>query len=257
MHYSPGSPKFVLLHVTCLLLLVAWRTGAKAADSPEQAPAPAALPEGFTSLIVGTDLAGWRGLGHVNPMEIAKWSDAERSGRQAAATEDMRSHWRVEGDEIVNDGQGAFLTTEKDYGDFELLIDWRMMSRNADSGIYLRGCPQVQIWDPDNEQQKANGADKGSGGLWNNNAPAGRYPIVRADSPAGEWNTFRIRMVGPRVTVWLNGKLVVDNAVMENFWDRQQPIFARGPIQIQTHGGEMRFRRIFIREIGPTAAEGR
>jgi hypothetical protein len=56
-------------------------------------------------------------------------------------------------------------------------------------------------------------------------------------------------MVGDRVTVWLNDKLVVDNAVMENYFDRTQPVPARGPIQLQTHGGEIRWRNIFLREL--------
>jgi hypothetical protein len=55
--------------------------------------------------------------------------------------------------------------------------------------------------------------------------------------------------VGERTSVWLNEKKVVDNARMENFWDRQKPLFAKGPIQLQTHGGEIRWRNIFVREI--------
>ena len=46
---------------------------------------------------------------------------------------------------------------------------------------------------------------------------------------------IRIVMVGPRVTVWLNGEMVVDDAVMENYFDRSRPIFPTGPIQLQTH----------------------
>jgi hypothetical protein len=74
-------------------------------------------------------------------------------------------------------------------------------------------------------------------------------PLEHADKPFGEWNKFRIIQVGSRTSVWLNDKLVVDKAVMENYWDRKQPLFSKGPIQLQTHGGEIRWRNIFVREI--------
>jgi len=166
----------------------------------------------------------------------------------------MRKHWRVENGELVNDGSGRYATTEKDYGDFELLVEYKTVPK-ADSGIYLRGVPQVQIWDHTNEKEFRNGADKGSGGLWNNSAGApGKDPLVLADRPFGEWNKFRILMVGSRVTVWLNDKLVVDHANLENYYDRKTPVPAKGPIELQTHGGEIRWRNVFIREIGADEA---
>src|SRR5262249_38489322 len=149
-------------------------------------------------------------------------------------------HWHVEGDEIVNDGKGAYLSTDKYYGDIELLVEYKMQPR-GDSGIYLRGCPQVQIWDKDDPGNIKNGSDKGSGGLWNNSPGApGKDPLVLADKPMGEWNKFRIIQVGERVTVWLNDKLVVDHARLENYFekDRRNPVPRTGPIQLQTHGGE-------------------
>src|SRR5207247_10854792 len=143
---------------------------------------------------------------------------------------------------------------DKDYGDFELLVDYKTVPK-ADSGIYLRGCPQVQIWDHTDKNQFPLGADKGSGGLWNNSpGAAGKDPLVLADKPFGQWNSFRIVMVGSRVSVWLNGKLVVDHANLENYYDRKTPVPAKGPIELQTHGGEIRWRNIFIREIGMAEA---
>src|SRR5204863_7631062 len=125
----------------------------------------------------------------------------------------------------------------------------------ADSGIYLRGCPQVQIWDSTEKEKFALGADKGSGGLWNNSAgAAGKDPLVLADKPFGEWNSVRVIMVGARVSVWLNDKLVVDHALLENYYDRATPVPPKGPIQLQTHGGEIRWRNIFLREIGSDEA---
>ena len=93
-------------------------------------------------------------------------------------------------------------------------------------------------------------ADKGSGGLWNNAAGApGKDPLVEADKPIGEWNTFRIIQVGARTTIYLNDKLVVNHAILENYWNRSLPIPARGPIQLQTHDHEIRWRNIAVREI--------
>ncbi len=173
-----------------------------------------------------------------------------------ASLDDIRQHWSVQDGELVNDGNGLYLTTDKNYGDFELLVDYKTVPL-ADSGIYLRGCPQVQIWDYTKAGGKWDlGADKGSGGLWNNSPGApGKDPLVKADKPFGEWNHFRIIMVGSRVWVWLNGKQTVDGAVMENYYNRKLPVPPRGPIQLQTHGGEIRWRNIFIREIGSDEAD--
>ncbi len=206
-------------------------------------------PEGFTALFNGQDLSGWYGLGHFDPRKLAAMGEAERAAKKEADLQDVAQHWTVENGELVNDGHGVYLTTEKEYGDIELWIDYKTVPL-ADSGIYLRGTPQVQIWDYTEEAKFKLGANLGSGGLWNNSAGAsGKDPLVLADKPFGEWNRFRIVQVGARTSVWLNGKAVVENATMENFWDRAQPLFARGPIQLQTHGGEIRWRNIFIREI--------
>ncbi len=178
----------------------------------------------------------------------------KRAEQDAKWTEDMKKHWSAQNGELVNDGHGKYATTEKDYGDFELLVEYRTVPK-ADSGIYLRGVPQVQIWDYTEKEKFNIGADKGSGGLWNNSACAsGKDPLVLADKPFGEWNKFRILMVGSRVSVWLNEKLVVDHATMENYYDRKKAIPAKGPIELQTHGGEIRWRNIFIREIGSAEA---
>ncbi len=156
---------------------------------------------------------------------------------------------------LVNDGEGLYLTTLKDYGDFELHLEYKTVA-GADSGVYLRGVPQVQIWDTTKAGGKWNiGADKGSGGLWNNSDGApGKDPSKLMDKPFGEWNSMKITMIGERVSVVMNGEKVVDHVVMENFFDRKIPIFAKGPIQLQTHGGEIRWRNVFIREIGAEEA---
>ena len=207
-------------------------------------------PRGFTALFNGKDLTGWHGMGHFNPYELAAMTPEKRDAFLAKQTADAKKHWSVDKGDLVNDGHGAYLTTDKDFGDIELLIDYKTVPK-ADSGIYLKATPQVQIWDYTKEGGKWNlGADKGSGGLWNNSPGApGKDPLVLADKPFGQWNHFRILQAGARTTVWLNDKLVVDNAILENFWKRDKPLLAKGPIQLQTHGGEIRWRNVFIREL--------
>lgn len=193
-------------------------------------------PEGFTALFNGRDLSGWKGLVE-NPPARAKMDANTLRTKQAEADKRMRDHWRVEAGALVFDGKGDSLCTVKDYKDFELLVDWKIL-KAGDSGIYLRGTPQVQIWDN----------PIGSGGLYNNQKNPGS-PLVRADSPVGAWNTFRIRMKGERVTVWLNGKLVTDNVVHENYWERDKAIYRKGQIELQNHGNTLWFKNVFLREL--------
>jgi hypothetical protein len=238
---------------TCLVLTV----GSALAAAP---------PEGFTALFNEKDLTGWRGGSTFDHRKLLEMPEDARKAQIAKWTATMtavnektgKPHWYVEKDELVNDGFGDYATTEKDYGDFELLLEYKTVPK-ADSGIYLRGVPQVQIWDSTENDEKAVqlGKPKGSGGLWNNSpGTAGKDPLVKADKPFGEWNKFRIVMVGSRTSVWLNDQMVVDHAILENFYDKklpaseQRPIPAKGPIQLQTHGGEIRWRNLYIREIG-------
>ena len=211
-------------------------------------------PPGFTALWNGQNLDGWWGAGTEDPRKYLSMQPAEFQAKRDSSLADIQKHWRIENGELVNDGQGLFLTSVKSYGDIELLLDYKTVAL-ADSGIYLRGCPQVQIWDSTEEAKFKLGADKGSGGLWNNSPGApGKDPLVKMDKPFGEWNHFRIVMAGSRVWVWLNGEPTVVGAILANYFDPKLPIPPRGPIQLQTHGGEIRWRNLFIREIGPDEA---
>ena len=221
--------------------------------SPLMAAPPtssAGKPE-FKPLFNGKDLAGWWGVGTEDPAKWMALGLEEFKAKKEESLGDIKKHWRVEGDELVNDGTGLFLTTEDYYKDFELRLEYKTVAK-ADSGVYLRGVPQVQIWDFTKEGGKWNiGADKGSGGLWNNPVGSpGRDPLVLADKPFGEWNRLRIIMTGELVTVYLNDKLVVDHARMHNYFNKKGPLPETGPIQLQTHGGEIRWRNVGIREIG-------
>lgn len=217
-------------------------------------------PDGFTSLFNGTDLSGWRGRpgggGVFSPYVEAAFSAEERAAKQAEWNADRDTHWSVKDGEIVSDGHGVHLTTAKAYGNFELLVDWKFTQPNSDSGIYLRSYPQIQFWDPANVKQHKNGADRGSGALWNNvEGNPGKWPLVKADKPIGEWNRLRVRMIGDRVWVWLNDQVTVDGQLLDNFFKKGEPLLPTGAIELQTHGAEVRFRNIFIREIGEQEAK--
>jgi len=205
-------------------------------------------PKGFEALFDGESLSNWQGLMKApndNPIKRSSLKLADRRAAQAEANNNMRAHWNVVDGMLEFDGKGRSLATVKDYRDFELLVDWKIKEK-GDSGIYLRGTPQVQIWDTLDGERNA----VGSGGLFNNKKPGNpNVPLLSADYVTGSWNRFRILMVGERVHVFLNGKLVVKDTVLENFWDRTQPVFRAGPIELQNHGNTLWFRNIFVREI--------
>jgi hypothetical protein len=233
-------------------LLVALVQPAMGSSASGEEPKP---PAGFRAIFNGKDLSGWYGL---NPHSAANLKGEKKEANLKKQRADFAKHWRVENGELINDGTGPYATTEAEFGDIELCVEYKTVPK-ADSGIYLRGTPQVQIWDWNQEFNPKNPNRKphlGSGGLFNNTSGSpGRDPLVFADKPFGEWNQFRIRQIGAHTWVWLNDKLVVDGAVMENFWDRAKPLPARGPIMLQTHGGEIRWRNLFVREFGALEAK--
>jgi hypothetical protein len=211
---------------------------AVAAASPAADNTP---PDGFVALFNGQDLTGWKGLVG-SPKSRAAMTAEQLAAAQEKADAAVREHWQIQDGTLVFDGKGQSLCTAKDYGDFELLVDWKILA-NGDSGIYLRGSPQVQIWDAAKHAE-------GSGGLYNNQKNPSK-PSKCADKPVGQWNTFRIKMVGEKVTVWLNDELVVDNVVLENYWERDKPIYPTGQIELQNHGNTLYFKNIYLRELKP------
>jgi hypothetical protein len=203
--------------------------------------------DGFVSMYNGTDLTGWKGLVG-DPLKRAKMDAKTLAEAQEKADVAARDSWKPINGELQFMSHGDNLATVKKYGDFEMLVDWKIIDDKkgeGDAGIYLRGTPQVQIWD--NARVKV-GAQVGSGGLYNNKTNESK-PLKVADNKLDEWNTFRILMIGDRVTVYLNGELVTDNVILENFWDRNLPIFAEEQIELQAHGSPVAYRDLYIREI--------
>jgi len=236
------------------MLLGLWAPVVCAQSAEHAHPAASAVPSamasyGFVPLLQGDSLVGWHGD---NPHATVKAAPEKRAQVIADQQKEFAAHWRVEHGELINDGYGPYATTDKDYGDIELLVDYRTVPL-ADSGIYLRGTPQIQIWDYTEAGGKwGRNANRGSGALFNNlHSSPGQLPLVLADKPFGEWNHFRIVQIGSRTWVELNHKLVVDGAIMENYWDkdRKTALPRTGPIHLQTHGGEIRWKNLAVREI--------
>ena len=211
-------------------------------------------PKGFITLFNGKDLTNWKGL-LARPFDKPhkrKGLQAEKlNSLQEKADESMRQHWSVnEQAELFFDGGkgGHSLATAKQYKNFEFHVSWKI-NAGGDSGIYVRGLPQIQIWDPSDVKAHKHGADKGSGALWNN-PKIGKWPLAKADNPTGEWNHFFIRMIGDRVSIWLNGQLTVNDAPLYNLWEKDKnPIPVMEQIELQCHGHPTWFKNIFIREL--------
>jgi hypothetical protein len=222
-------------------------------------------PKGFRTLFNGKDLSHWV----VDPQDGGHWKILDGVIDYDALSE-------------APDRNNKNLWSRDEFGDFELLIDWRIKrttglypmpivlpdgsekrddqgriitipTPNADSGIYLRGegKSQVNIW------CWPIGSGEVYGYRRDQKMPpevrAGVTPKVKADKPVGEWNTFRITMRGDHLTVVLNGKTVIENA-------RLPGIPAKGRFALQHHGGMkngeysaasslVQFRNIFIRDL--------
>ena len=221
-------------------------------------------PAGFTPLFNGKDLNGWQG--GILISKRLKMSPEELEKAQAKADELVKKYWKVENGVIVNDATridtkkekiaNVNLASVKHFKNFELMVDWKINPK-GDSGIYLRGLPQVQIWDSKSVDPKRFKLeiDKGSGALWNNSKPEEKAPLAFADKTPGEWNRFHIVMIGDKVSVKLNGAQVVDNVVLENAWERGKALPERGPIELQMHPNQegkpdtLWFRNVYVKEL--------
>ncbi len=245
MNPATRHPVFLWVNLlVAILLLGPVRGPSRSIHAADPEP-----PKGFRAIFNGQDLTGWYGL---NPHSVAKLEGEKKEANLARQRSEFPQHWTVENGELVNDGHGPYATTEEEFGDMEFHVEYKTVPK-ADSGIYLRGTPQVQIWDWNqvfDPKRPTRRPHLGSGGLFNNTpGTLGRDPLRRMDRPFGQWNQFRIRQIGARTWVWLNNRPVVEGAVMENYWDRSQPLPDKGPIMLQTHGGEIRWRNLFVREI--------
>jgi hypothetical protein len=249
----------------CVLLLGFGYAGGAPFENAKLVAGDNTPPEGFIALFNGKDLTGWQG--HITMKEREKdAATLEKLKTERNAL--MAETWKVVNGEIVHTPKtttdakgktvkrGCSLQTIKDYANFELYVDWKI-EKGGDSGLYLRGNPQVQIWDSENlaESLKADW-HTGSGGLWNNPLgkgvdpkSIGKTPLMKADNPVGQWNTFYIVMKEDKVTIDLNGKRVIENAPLANYWDKGKPLPVAGPVELQYHGDKLWWKNIYIKEL--------
>ena len=220
----------------------------KELPSSNPKPAETAIPgEGWERLFNGVDLKGWKAEeGHMGHWKAA---DPYRLTYDGKATAKEPNLW-----------------SEKEYKDFEIIADWKFPGKPVkkkwaktlpsgedtdemievddagDSGIYLRGSSKSQV----NMWCRPPGSGEVYGYRTDKKMPpevrAGATPKEKADKPLGQWNRFHIIMRGDRLTVYLNAKLVIDNAQLPG-------VPEKGPIALQHHGDAVEFGNMYIREL--------
>jgi hypothetical protein len=221
-------------------------------SSNPSAKETAALDEGLKSMYSGLDMRGWR------------------------LDEGHEGHWQAHGNILQYDGKSTAkdksLWTEKEYGDFVLIADWRLPGKPVphdrpvvlpngddatnpdgtkkvisipyagDSGILPRGSEKAQV----NITCNTIGSGELYGYRTDKKMPpevrSGAIPKVKADKPPGQWNRLIVTMKGDRMTVVLNGETVIDNTQLPG-------IPARGPIGLQHHGDPVQFTNLYIKEL--------
>ncbi len=217
--------------VTLALLLAV--TALRGDDTKSQLNVP---PEGFTALFDGKTLTGWK---------------TNEGGKLAAWSVDKET-----GVIFVKGGGGGWLMTEKQYGDFELRLEFKVPER-GNSGVALhsplKGDPafvgmEIQILDDAGHRDIQKWQHTGS-----------IYGVVPpsklATKPLGEWNKYRITCKGRQVTIVLNGEKIVD-ANLDDYKEKTPDgkphpgiLREKGHVGLQEHGGKVEFRNLFIKEL--------
>lgn len=176
---------------------------------------------------------------------------------------DLSEHWKTTGNWKLEDGVAtltprpgekgwqrydAYLWSTKEYDDFEIEFDYKV-EKSGNSGFYFNVADakdpvakgiEVQIYDAHADDKKL--TDHDSGGVI-----PGVPPTKAAAKPAGEWNTFRIRVEDETLTVFLNGEKV--NEVQLDEHERLKDRPKTGLIGFQDHGLPLSLRKIRVREL--------
>ena len=224
----------LLCAIPCLFLF----SGVHAVDPCSSQAQPCAArtaqplpPAGFTALFNGKDLTGWHGMPHFDPYKLAAM---KRGGTQGpdrrSGPRTPRSTGRVENGELVNDGNGAYLTTDKEYGDIELLRRVQDGAQGRQRHLSAGHAAGADLGLHQGRRQVEPRRRQGLAAACGTTAPAlpARTRSSWPTSRSASGTRFRILMVGERVTVYLNDKLVVDHARLENFWNRKLPLPPQG-----------------------------
>ena len=165
-------------------------------------------------------------------------------------SEDRANGWSVKDGILVNDPvqpdhdkhiRYGNLRTEKEFEDFNLKLDVNIPKEN-NSGIYLRGIYEIQVFDSYGKELDSHHM----GALYSRITP-----VVAAEKPAGEWQTFDITLVDRHVTVVLNGKTIIDNQPVRGCTGGalSSNEFVPGPIFLQGDHGKVSYRNIVLTPI--------
>jgi hypothetical protein len=161
------------------------------------------------------------------------------SGWQAADKRQLKN-WNISGDVLTNIEPAAELLSKQKYRDFDLHLEF-LLPNGANSGVYLRGRYEVQLTDdpPDSDLIRS------CGSIWE------QIPILqRAYQGPDQWNTLDVRLVGKRVTVVLNGVLVIESQVLRGVSrgtiDKSE--LDPGELVLQSGKG-VKFRNILIKPL--------
>lgn len=170
---------------------------------------------GFVSMFNGKDFTGWRFEGKESPPK------------------ELPDNWSVTDGLIKLSGGGKpNLGSAKAYADFEMKFEWRAVKEKYNSGFFIRSGEKVGS----NQINLA----KGSEGAFIGGKLTGSMPVPKLQKPAGEWNEWRVLVVGEKVTFWCNGELAWEGTGI-------QP--KEGHIGLQAEGAAMEFRKLRIREV--------
>ena len=163
---------------------------------------------------------------------------------QKKADKRMRDHWKVVDGVLHYDGKGQSLCSAKDYSDIELWVDWKITAGRRQRNLSARQPASADLGPVQHEDCRGRFG-------WPLQQPktSARSAGEKVDRPIGQWNRFFIRMLGDKVTVYFNGKLVVDNVVLENYWERKKPIYPKGQIELQHHNSALFYKNIYLREL--------
>lgn len=201
---------------------------------------PGSAPKVFEDLIGGCSLSDhWQGMPESSP-------EAEKDHQEQIRDEEVSEHWRLEKGVLVSDGRGPSLVSKREFGNFELCVCW-LTNSEGEGGVYLRGFPEVPILRMAYEAALQRG--DGKGGPGDGSQAGAQLPAAVHHVRVGKWNHLFVRMVGQYATVILNGKTVAKNFVLEDFLHQERLVPAVGPIRLEPHSSEIRFRGLQVREL--------
>jgi hypothetical protein len=231
-------------------------------DGDAHGDAPYLVEDGWTALVNGHDLSGWHGLGQPNEWLTARaifWDRLLGPTRLAAIG--------GPGDRMLNGphGRTVNLATDQKFGDIELYLEF-MLAKGSNSGVYLHGLYEVQIFDSYGSTEPVTSSD--GGGIYHrwidNHGVGGSAPSRNASRQPGQWQSYHIWFRAPRfdasgkktenakfIRVVFNGLSVQSNVAVDGPTRAAMdiPEAATNPIMLQGDHGPVAFRNVYWRPL--------